>query len=56
MVTTRSSEEDDIVGVCVEHGGNDSDIREMSREEVRFRESAVQRSALTIRPPVGSWT
>ena len=36
-MTTRSGEEDYFVGVCVEHRGDNSDVREMSGEEVRFR-------------------
>lgn len=40
MVAARSGEEDDFVRVCVEYWGDNSDIREMSRKEVRFGERA----------------
>jgi hypothetical protein len=40
MVSTRSSEEDDFVRFCAEYWGDDSDIREMSREDVGFEEEA----------------
>ena len=39
-MATRSGEEDDFIDFCVEYWGNDSNIREMSRMEVRLGEEA----------------
>ena len=39
-MTARSGEEDDVIGFCVKYWGDNGDVGQMSREEVKIMMTA----------------